>query len=430
MVAANPIAERLTRLRTQWCAFAEDQRARALHWLIADDEWRMLDTFFTLESLPSADTDDVFLRVDLPFDAAARYGLDVRAWIVREYDVAAPQLAASGVVTGWRAPAATADDVASLCAALGSLWRHHQPMVRHLVVVLEPRAVRDASAWIGWLGRLVAALPDAGVRVILVDRSDTAALAPIAVQQASRVRTVVAGLDMPTAYVELSAQAPGGDAPPGQFRQAFVEMSAALARDDMALARDRAARADAIAQANGWAHLQFAVAFAMASGSLGAGDHAGAIRGYRDAERHAVTAHARGESFGLGLRLDAVLAQGACCIAAGAFALGAERYDAAAALADALEDTRMRLESRRMASYCYEHAGNGIRAWALGIAALGVAEQLDADARRTSTLPALGVAMLRLAATPRHAGLAPVIEARMVALLGPSWRELDVQDAA
>ena len=90
----------------------------------------------------------------------------------------------------------------------------------------------------------------------------------------------------------------------------------------------------------------------------------------------------------------------------------------------------MRLESRRMASYCYEHAGNGIRAWALGIAALGVAEQLDADARRTSTLPALGVAMLRLAATPRHAGLAPVIEARMVALLGPSWRELDVQDAA
>ena len=50
-MASNPIAIRLRRLSTQWNEFADTEQLRALHWLVDTDEWRMLDTFFTLESL-------------------------------------------------------------------------------------------------------------------------------------------------------------------------------------------------------------------------------------------------------------------------------------------------------------------------------------------------------------------------------------------
>lgn len=429
----NAIAIRLARLAEQWREFAEVEHLRALHWLVDADEWRMLDTFFVLESLESAASDDVFLRVDVGFDDGTRHGLVMRQWLEEEYAKAAPGLDDAGVVIGWTAPPPVADDVASLAATLESLWRHHQPIVRHLVVVLEPKHVHDGAKWIAWLDRLLAALPRIHVRVILVDRVDTAALAPVAKRHAAIVRSVVAALDMPRAYVELSADAGGLDTPQGRFRHAFVQMSEQLSHARMDEASQHAREADRIAQSQKWTHLQFAVAYAMASGHLGREDHRAAIAGYRDAERLAMRVHDEGEPFGLGLRLKAMLAQGACCIAAGAFPAGAERYDAAGVVADQIDDTRMRLETRRMAAYCYEQAKDDAKAWGRGVDAIAIGALLSEADRKTSTLAAAGVALMRVASTPgaiRFGGSAPAVESRMRELLGPDWRSKDVQDAA
>src|SRR5690606_34263794 len=129
----------------------------------------------------------------------------------------------------------------------------------------------ETSAWVAWVDRLLTACEHANIRFIFVDHRASAPLSPVATKHAATVKTVVADLDMPGAYVELSVDAGGLDKPHGQFRHAFVLMSNAFGSGDVATAEEEAKRAKQVAGAQRWTHLLFAVDFARGSGHLARG---------------------------------------------------------------------------------------------------------------------------------------------------------------
>ncbi|MCA9710958.1 MAG: hypothetical protein KDK70_34270, partial [Myxococcales bacterium] len=185
MAEPNPIERRLGWLRAQYGAFIADDQARLLHWVLAEDERRMMDAFLRVEAI-SGETGDLLLLLDTPFGDPARYGMELVAELCELYDALRESLSEAGLAdTDWRPPpprpaasrpaglggGAAPPDVDYLRQAAASFHAHHQPLLRHLSLVLQPARVADPAALTAWLGAAVQAFDDPALRLVLVDRA-------------------------------------------------------------------------------------------------------------------------------------------------------------------------------------------------------------------------------------------------------------------
>lgn len=427
-MAANdiraPIVRRLERLRTQWREFAEDPDARLLHWVLAQDEWPMLETFFQVEDHESGTTPDLFLRLTPPFEAPEEYGLALVESLSEQYASVRDELAAAGADASWSAPRPSRrrDGVDALHDAARSFHAHHQPLFRHLVLVLLPEGGMPAQAWARWVERAVQRAQEPNVRLVCLDTREDLKLAEVARRQARHVRTQVAELDMGAALEEISTAAGRLDTPQGRYRHLYVRLGRALAAKDLGRAEQLAGEAVALAHQQQWGHLVVASWFALGAGFLAVGKPAEAIRTYLQAEEAALEAHARGEPTASALRLKVRLALGTACVSAAAYERGATVYEQTAPLAEQLQDTRMQLECWRMAAYCHERARAHDAAWQCGVKGLEVGQRMDDETRRSSTLGYLGEGLLRLTRTWKYREHGEAISRRLEKLLGPHWR--------
>ncbi|EPX64762.1 hypothetical protein D187_000184 [Cystobacter fuscus DSM 2262] len=422
-----PIQRRLERLRAQWREFAEDPEARLLHWVLAHDEWNLLETFFQVEDHESGVTPDLFLRLTAPFDEPERHGLDVVESLSEQYASIRGELAAAGADASWTAPAPTRgqDDVDAFLDAAASFHAHHQPLFRHLVLVLLPEGGMPAQAWEQWVERVVRRAHEPNVRLVCIDSREAPILTEVARTQAHRVRTCVADLDMGAALEEVSTAAGRLDTPYGRYRHLYVQLGRALAAKELGRAERLAGEAAALAHQQKWGHLLVASWFALGAGYLAMGKPVEAIRTYWQAEEAALEAQARGESSALALRLKVRLALGAALVSAAVYERGATVYEETAPLAEQLQDTRMLLECWRMAAYCHELARATDASWRCSIEGLKVAQRMDDETRRSSTLGYLGEGLLRLTRTWTYRDHGEAIARRMEKLLGPRWRPSD-----
>lgn len=422
-----PIQRRLERLRTQWREFAEDPEARLLHWVLAHDEWNLLETFFQVEDHESGVTPDLFLRLTASFDEPERYGLDVVESLSEQYTSIRDDLAAAGADASWTAPRPVRgqDDVDALHEAAASFHAHHQPLFRHLVLVLLPEGGMPAQAWAQWVERAVLRAREPNVRLVCIDSREAPTLTEVARKQARRVRTHVADLDMGAALEEVSTAAGRLDTPHGRYRHLYVQLGRALEAKDLGRAERLASEAASLAHQQKWGHLLVASWFALGAGYLAMGRPVEAIRTYRQAEEAALEAHARGEPTALALRLKVRLALGAAFVSAASYERGATVYEETAPLAEHLQDTRMLLECWRMAAYCHEMAHAPDASWRCGVEGLKVAQRMDDETRRSSTLGYLGEGMLRLTQTWKYRDHGEAITRQLEKLLGPRWRPSD-----
>ncbi|MEM7155011.1 MAG: hypothetical protein AAF799_19340 [Myxococcota bacterium] len=427
MAEPNPIERRLGLLREQYMAFVSDEQARLLRWRLAEDERRMLDAFVQVEAI-EGQTEDLLLLLDSPFEDPGRYGMALVAEIAELYEALREPLGAAGMAdTSWgpppppRSPNQGPLDIAYLRGTAASFHEHHQPLLRHLSLLLHPKSVSDRAAFTTWLNDAVQAFDDPSLRLVLAERIAF----PVAheLSPPPQVHTVDADLDMPGALVELNEEA-GVDDPPGQFRQAYLEMGNAMGRRDIAAAVPHADRAVAIAQSQGWGHLVVAAHTTLASGHVGVQQYPEAMERYRRADVIARDAHDAGERWGLQLMLQARLGSGSVCVATASWPLGAEIYgEQARPVAEAMGDLRMQLETQRMAAYCNEQRGEIDAAWEQSVAALAIGDRIPQEDRSTTTLAFVGEAMLRMCEHRSRRGQAPVVEREMTRLLGPAWRE-------
>src|SRR5690606_29886175 len=362
MPAKNAIEQRLDRLHDQWVEFSTAPQPRLLHWLVRQDEYRMVEAFLQKESDDAAgELPDIFFRFDEPFQDVNQYGAALLDGLVAQYAVVREELAEEGIAAEWEPDAVTPEthSLSAFIAAAASLQRHYADEMEQLALVLTPGTVADAVQWQRWLIAAARTAP-APVRLVVVDDPDAPLLEGLADEGGPLVATVPADLGMPEAMVEL-AKTGGTATPDAQFRINFATLGQSLGTGDLAGAEQAAGRAIAIAQENSWPHLIAAVHFAMGSGMLNEGRPFDAVERYREVD----AAGARLESgetrvegaepaLGTRLRMQAAFAAGAAFVAAAAWDEGARVYQGVVPLTEALGEPLMTLDAWRMAAYCRE----------------------------------------------------------------------------
>jgi hypothetical protein len=418
MTSSSPIASRLALLYEQWETFATDREARALRWLIRDDERRLLEALLVLEDDEHGQLAVLFFVLDTPFEGR-RYGHELHHNLKEQLaamgeDFAAAARSPSGITTS----EATVSDIGLLMQTCAALVRHIDDAVEMIALVLWPKAVGEPKAFVEWLHRAARVVP-ARVRLVVIDRVEAPLLDSL---DGPHVRSVTANLDMRGALEELAANAPGRENAGGRFREAFVAMSTALSRGELDLAREQADAALATAREAGFDHLEAAVPFALAGGLFGSGgDVLGAIEQFQKAEQRA--AAAPDSDWGPTLRVKAQLGLAGVLFGAEAWARAGEAYKSAGVLAGERQDSVTEVDALRMAAWSWERGGEREQAWATGLVGLGIAEEMSEAQLEESTVPWLGELLLRLSADgARFEAERERVALRLAKLLGSGWR--------
>jgi hypothetical protein len=392
-------------LSDQWALFSADTDARILRWLVREDERRMLETFFALESDErAAEHQDFFYALLTPFRDAQRHGHALRTAWLEQYSSIKPALQSEQLDASWEPPAESESDLACLLQTCSS-FRSHYALEGLLVLVLDPSSVASSEQYQLWLGSFAVAAPPE-LRAIVIERYDAPIADTLAKYHPNLVKTVRAELDMPAALEEISREAGRLDTPGGQFRDLFVKLTNAISRRDLAASRQLGAAAVTLAESQSWFHLVVPVQIALGALWGSAGKHQEALAAYAAAEAAAV----RGESecpvearaTCKQLLLQARLGRGLALINARAWQLAAETYANAAPLALSLENARTQLDCQRLASFCHEQHGDRDAAWQAGMEGLRVARAMDAETLATSTFAYLGIALVRLSQRATH----------------------------
>jgi len=425
MAEPNAVERRLAKLREQYMAFAKDEAARVLHWVIREDERRMIDTFLKLEALEGK-TGDILLLLDSPFEDAVRYGTDLVTEIAQMYDALREPLLAAGLAKAdWRPPLRKGSGAQvghqHLKSAAESFHEDHQPLLEHFSLVLSPAGIADGAALSAWLTEAGTVFTEPTVKLVFVDHA-AARVLPDAPDDKGPIRTVPADLDMPGCMLELNAAA-GLHTPQGQFRDANIKMGVAIGAQDMKAANTHGAAALKVAEAQAWPHLAISVWFTLASGYLGQKNFVESMNGFRKAELLAAKAKDGGEAWAPQLLLHSRLGAGSVAVSSQSWALGAEIYGQnALPVAQEMKDARMQIECLRMAAYCNEQLKAFPNAWDQCVKACAVGRSMTPEERNTTTLAFVGEAMLRIAKQRGFTGYEKTADQEMRTLLGDDWR--------
>jgi hypothetical protein len=417
MTSRSPIASRLALLYEQWETFAADRDARLLRWLISDDERRMLEALLALEDDEHGQLSVLFFVLDTAFERG-RYGHELRHDLEQQLVAMGEDFSAAARSPSGATSEATVSDIGLLMQTCAELVRHIDDAVEMVALVLWPKAVAEPKSFAEWLHRAARVVPPR-VRLVVVDRVEAPLLDGL---DGPHVRSVTANLDMQGALEELAADAPGRASAGGRFREAFVAMSTALARDELDVAREQADAALEIAREAGFDHLEAAVPFALAGGLFGfGGDVVGAIEEFQKAEQRA--AAAPDSDWGPTLRVKAQLGLAGVLFGAEAWVRAAQEYENAGVLAGDMQDLVTQVDALRMAAWSWERGGELQHAWATGLAGLAVAEQMTEAALEGSTVPWLGELLLRLSADgAKFEAERERVALRLAQLLGSGWR--------
>ena len=420
----NPIVRRLEILSDQWQEFAEQPDARVLCWQVTPDEYAMVDAFLAMESeAETAASRDLFVRLTCPF-VAGRYGEALWREFV-EKAAALYQGLEDPMTPAWQAPAAApgAPDPLPFVRACESFIAHYQ-LPGLLALLLSPSEIADRPAFAQWLALMArTALPrQPKLRFIVRDDAQAPELAAVAQGQPGRVVAVRADLDMPAARLQLSEAAGNLDTPGGKYRQAFVQLTNALGKQDLAAAESHGAAALAITSAEKWWALSIPVHMALAGGLIAAKRNEDASRRYVQAETAAVEGQKAGDPLCAKLRVQARLGRGSLLIHAGAWRLAAALYAETVPLAKAVPDPAMVIDCHRLASLCHEQDKQYQAAWQQGVEGLGFARGVDKPVLAQTTLAYLGESLARLCKRGEFNGGWTRIERELVTLLGPKWR--------
>jgi len=424
-MADNPIVKRQKQLTGQWLDFTRLPDARLCRWLLAPDELGMLSAFYKLQNSEGNDTGDLFLKLSTPFIDSSSYAFDLLQELhekiqalqleVEENDLAVKQWRPLPHLPG-------SSSVLHLLSTLGNFAQCLHLPERFLAIYLQPQAIKNIHAWSDWLVQVLQLGIPNGVRWMLTEEKEKPSLEVIAHYFPKQVVSITADLKMGAAVNELAAV--GDPSNPGvQFRQAFVKMTQAVGKQDLALVELTAKKAFKIADTNQWPHMKVAVNMAKGGAYLGKQQHEQAYQIYGEAYQHASKAYQEGDQPSGKLSVTALFSQGAAMLGAGKYDIAVQSYTRAVPYAYEAKDYYNLMEAWRMAGYCYMQLEEDESAWEAYWQALEAGTQLDEDIRTNSTLPYVGKELLKLAQKAGKIDHYHHIQDRMEVLLGQDWNE-------
>ncbi|MCH9682602.1 MAG: hypothetical protein K0V04_14285 [Deltaproteobacteria bacterium] len=431
-VEDNAVMRRLAWLRRQYEDFAARPRARLLRWRLADDERRMLDAFVVTENdARLGQLPDLFVPMVSAFESSREHGATLRHELAEQYEHAFEAgVEDEAIGSRWSPPPVTdsLDDLDVLVTTATSLVEHHEAIMEHLVLVLQPRAVADAEGWVQWLRRLAERLPER-VRVIVPDALGDSPLDSLVEPGSAQAVSIVeqrAELDMHGAYLELSKGKADDVSPASEVRRSFVRMVLAGQQGDVEAAIDIGTPAVRTAEQQGWWDLAATLQIAMGALYDADAQPDAARERFSRAESSAARAGDQGDPAASQLRIQARMSEASALLRMEQWDEAARAYQDAAGLAEAEGNLLAAHDGWRLASHAHTQACRQDEAWRCGARALRAGEQLAPAQRRLTTLPYTGRALLQLAeadAPPPDVDLPrATLMQRLDGVLGEGWR--------
>ncbi|MCI5162398.1 MAG: hypothetical protein D3917_10370 [Candidatus Electrothrix sp. AX5] len=435
MISNEPVARRLQFLFCEYTFFSQDKNARILCWRLQPDEVRMAETFLATEQdKPVGQSRDIFLQLQTPFEKSSVYGYSLRQELIAWYEAKKENLTELGSGSDWVFPqiSDSKKNINVLMDTVFSLLRHYA-IQGQLVMVLRPKRIDLVESFQRWLNSFSLEASEQ-VRILLFDDAVKPRFELLASENEQRVQVQELKLDIFAESEELSIAAGNLDKPGGRFRYLFVKLTSALKAQDLTTALALGDKAVKLVAEQRWYYLVVPVHM-MLAGSLSSADrHKEAVTHYKAAE----AAAAQGETEGLEeetkascpqLRLQARMGCGTALMTARHWKLAAQQFTETAPLAAEQGEARAELDCHRLASFCYEQAGNWDGAFRAGGLGFQVAREMDQETLETSSFTYLGEAMMRLSQNGTSRDLPAHTEKRIIEIAGTrDWRPKQAQE--
>lgn len=419
----NPITIRLKRIQELYNTFQESQ-TQICHWLIAWDEVRMIDAFYTYESSEHHIFQDVFLQFIAPFENEQQYNQAILKELRHFSEKGKEEFHLAEIPFDLDLPSGVSGTKALLYYFIE--FANKIPSTDgNLVLWFNPNPAENFVAWEQWLINLIQlGLPDR-IQLMLVQIEDTYSLDKLKRTFPNQMMTIRPQLNMEQAIQDLAASG-NPQLPDVKFRTFFTKMGIAARKGNLVEAEHLGKQALNVAQQQmGWEHLEVGIYTALGAYLISSRKRQKeAIHYYEKAYKTAQRAVKEEHPSGIVLLIQATLIK-----ASGSFIL--KKYDEAAQiyqnipkLFDAKEEPAMafyQLEAYRMAGFCYQTGRKHKQAWNAYWNALETATLLDPQTQAHSTIPYIGQGLLEVMHKSKNGDKERHIRNKMIEYVGEDW---------
>ena len=386
----NPVERRLMLAHRDWLTFAQDASARLMVWRTDSADAPLVRLYFQAQAEMSCAV--IVLRSAC--DDGVHYPYALAQEVIDFYESRRAASAAQGLRADWHPPAnAGRDGALYLLQVVDSLMRHHPDLFPGMVLVLEPQptghrhgdAAFERAA--GDLLTAAALAPQLSERLrFVVPRVGDSPMPSLSARFADIVRVVQGRYAMASVPRELLAES-GERGPSAELRRLFVELGETVGEDDPAKTMQLHARALEIAQREQWPDQCVVLHLIAGAAWLKQRHHENALAAYRNASECGRQALSAGHDAGHQLVANGLFGEASVHLVRGEFAHAACCYERAASEMDAARDALMTVEAWRMCADCWDKAGERKFALEAGFNALDAGLGIDAQMRRTGSLP-------------------------------------------
>lgn len=424
MSPTNPIESRLRKLTRQWESFVAREESRVCRWHVQTDECQMIEAFYKVEAEETGNTQDIFLKFSSSFEDPYSYGQALCEELAAQVEHDLEYLQEEGIILNWVKEDSEGssglntpffNDLASFAHSIEELLDEGR-----IVAYLAPQDRNNLDQLEEWLMKAVEQGIPQKVRVMVMDTNEYALFDRLSESYPEEVATLRPDLSMGSA-LQLIAAKGNPRLPDVKFRKAFVGLTQAVAKGNLAALNRMSRRAMDIARLNKWPHLEVATLMAVAGAYLGKRQYDQAMALYRQAEQVIGRSYPSTDKLGANLASKVAFAQGSTLIAAKDFKKAAQLFENTVATAERSGDRFFQMEAWRLAGYCHEQDKDLEKAWKCHNQALSAAERLDGPMQKGATVPFIGQALLRLVPRFGKRDDELAIRQKLQRLVGTNW---------
>lgn len=393
----NPVERRLVELCTHWETFQQDLSKRLLIWKAPDNALRILQCFFEAQKHETEyQTGDLFIVFDTPFDQSIQYSRDLKITLAGRYDASREELTHQSITPDWEYdPHSVQDSASGFAQSLRSFTDKHQEHIGHLVAVLMPSSITREEAFIGWVQRLLATGLPERIRLVLIESLQHPRFTPLMSSGHAQIAVETLNFDALTTAQETFAQE-GAVGPAAVFRNFLMGMVTLMEKGSADQVKAKAADTVAFAKQQQWADQEVAVTMMVAGALLKEKRFEEAVKEYRKARQAALQTVEAKHPAGKDLVMQTWFGEAGVHVASGNLDAATACYDQASLVAQGIPNLVLAIEAYRMGTFCQERLRQKDPALERGDAALALGKQLEPKDRANTTLPILGLDILRV----------------------------------
>ncbi len=418
----NAVSQRIDQLTLLWDSFIQKEKAKVCLWQIQSDERNLLEAFVDVECSQHGKTEEFFVRFETPFKNTTQYTKDLIKELKSLLDQTQAALEQEDIYIHWKpykgksviSPPSLFTENLQLFIQSIPTWGEGK-----MVAYLAPSKIDNENQFLHWIGQIIEnEIPDK-VRLMLLEDQNDVKFEDLLEVFPIEINAIEPQLDTDNMLRQLASM--GSPKNPGvQFRQKYVAMTQAGKKGDLKLLNKLEKEALLLVKKQKWPQLEVFVHSLTGNILMGVKQFDQALKSFAKARK---VAESGGAKILKSLLPKTIFAQSSVYIIQKKYYQAARLYEEASRAAQADEDQLSEMDAWRMAAVCYESEQELPKAWKCNQNAISVAEKMEPELVKSSTLPFVGEALLRLAEPMRLPQSKIVTRQKMIELIGPNWED-------